>query len=1437
MASNIFEYSNPIISEMRTNAVPITQPAQIITGRVLIQEFPDKLQRVAVSGGGVSIWVETNDAKDLETKTNMYYVDYVSGAVYFNPIHNNKQITLSFYGEGVQFFPVSRIWTKQAGGNVVETLEDIIEAGEGAIGNLEELTKVMNETKKATREAIEATDDMRELEGLVEQAEASRVTAEQGRGNAENQRKTAENTRVSNENTRIADENTRKSNEEARVTAENQRKTNETNRQNAETIRETNEQSRISNEDQRKADEVKRETNETTRQNNEDQRKTAEEARVVAENERVSAENERKNAESIRNENETARDDAEKIRQTNEQERIRNENERKSNEEKRVTDENARNENEQNREVAEATRESNEEARVANENERITNEENRETAETTRESNEEERKRNEVDRQTNENDRQLNEDTRQQNEQSRISNEDKRNIDELNRENAEQVREANELVRQQQEEERQQNTAIAIENAEKATQDAQNVVDNTKGVGIYSESTTYKKNNIVTYNGSSYLALQDDIVGIKPDSDPSKWQLVAQRGVDGLGSVVSVNSIGPDLDGNVQLSPSDIGAETPEGSQAKVDLHASETYGVHSSTHEARPSRIVLRDPNGRAKIVDPVDPDHIATKGYVDSQASDTLATAKDYTDEKMLDAGKVKSVNNKIGDVVLTAEDVGAATPADVENVDNKIGNLDDLKTENKNNTVSAINENADKIGLLNELTTDEKSNLVGAINEVNSEVGKINDQLDSSPPTPITITAGTQTITVDRDTPFAVLNITGRTLVNLLGSDGNCESTNKIYATGGTLTLDTSTKVYGNSSAKVTKNASGASLRPSTFIYPQAIGDCFVAIAEVFATIAPTSLYISWTPSAGLTADISDFGTGGLTSFRPVVRRFKITSLSTPGTDKFQAYVQHNGGATDVFYVDGFRVYKITQSEYEALGGMTAEQIAAKYPYVDSIQNVNAVYTTTKAEDGRESYMYLPTCQLASNLDGSVADRMYMDNEGKPRVLRQFRRVELDGSLNWRDIDIRYPNFKQVIVSNFTSNYANQGNFVKYDGTILENFSGTPTGPDLATISQSNGVLHVTIANSDSGWGPNYTPTQDEIKAYFYGWKMYDENIKNDGTSLYNNDPGAVKRWTPIDSFDGSRYYGVYNGPGAPTESPTSANTLSTYRKNRDWTPYLLQYQLATPVDEPLEHEGSLMLYEGSNQVEVGTGILVREAFGPYLSNGLYYFNAGGSGNAKWRVGKIIDICKNGNRDQWDIKTRELGNGYNNYGAQFATKAQIDPSAVYQVTYLALDTYKIGIAPTEINAEYAANLRGTVDSLVEGNKNALARISVVESQMQMKEPSTPQWITPALLNGWVPYGAAFPIGYSKDDAGNVWIKGLVKGGTVSNNPETGVIFVLPKGYRPAEQKSFSVRSDTTSQSVLGAIILEPDGRVRAFAGSNVLLSLSEVSFRAEQ
>ncbi|WP_249645713.1 MULTISPECIES: methyl-accepting chemotaxis protein [unclassified Lysinibacillus] len=98
-------------------------------------------------------------------------------------------------------------------------------------------------------------------------------------------------------------------------------------------------------------------------------------------------------------------------------------------------------------------------------------------------------------------------------------------------------------------------TEVAIVNAVEATDAANQAAENIKGWGTAVEwdaVTNFEKNNVVTENGSTWQAKRQN-TNSRPSMDNQDWILIARRGVDGTGSVSSVNGQSPDENGNVEL--------------------------------------------------------------------------------------------------------------------------------------------------------------------------------------------------------------------------------------------------------------------------------------------------------------------------------------------------------------------------------------------------------------------------------------------------------------------------------------------------------------------------------------------------------------------------------------------------------------------------------------------------------------------------------------------------------------------------------------------------------------------------------------------------------------------------------------------------------------------------------------------------------------------
>ncbi|MFD0587839.1 hypothetical protein ACFQZE_07475 [Paenibacillus sp. GCM10027627] len=501
----------------------IDATSKIINNKILSEEVPDRIQKVQVQG---YVELPALDEENPTIESNQYLVNYNNGEIFFNPSENGKTVFITYWGTGLAFFPASRVYTKTLNGEVVETLETFINKAEDALGSLNGAEAIIQNAVVATN-AANASATEANAKAAYANTQGDYAKAKGDEVNAIGQ--ATDTVRIaieSNEQARISAESLRISAEQLRHQEESAREVAENSRIDAETIRISSETSRISAESQRSASEVNRVTNE-------DSRVSAESARSTNETDRLNNESNRESSETNRVNAETQRTDAEQLRQESEITRIGAEQTRLTSETSRVSNENVRS-------TAETQRVLNEDTRISSETARTTNETFRESNEALRTNDETSRQNAETGRSNNESDRMSAENSRAASEMLRISTETTRVTNETARENSETIRLSNEITRQSQESTRQTNTSQAIADTVAIKNDVQAIIDNTKGVGVYNSATEYKKNNIVTYNGSTFMALTTAL-GVTPVQG-TQWQLLAQKGTDGTGTGTLIES-------------------------------------------------------------------------------------------------------------------------------------------------------------------------------------------------------------------------------------------------------------------------------------------------------------------------------------------------------------------------------------------------------------------------------------------------------------------------------------------------------------------------------------------------------------------------------------------------------------------------------------------------------------------------------------------------------------------------------------------------------------------------------------------------------------------------------------------------------------------------------------------------------------------------------
>lgn len=320
---------------------------------------------------------------------------------------------------------------------------------------------------------------------------------------------------------------------------------------------------------------------------------------------------------------------------------------------------------------------------------------------------------------------------------------------------------------------------------------------------------------------------------------------------------------------------------------------------------------------------------------------------------------------------------------------------------------------------------------------------------------------------------------------------------------------------------------------------------------------------------------------------------------------------------------------------------------------------------------------SYLYANTSLAGQN---GVNDVLYQE-DGQWKVLRKWERdVMLDGVLNWTH-NASKMGFKELTVTNYLDKKVNGTNTIfvqKNNGTFLNQAGASSSISSGDFVHNSTPHLYVSVSDNDSGWAVSYAPLQDEVKAYFNGWKVKTA----DGA-------GKPTAWISI-----------VDGKDAPIQ------TLAYVRANRapNYTPYKLTYQLATPRVEVVQVEGDLAV-SGMTQVSVDSGVVVREKVTPKNDSSNYYINLVNTGyeqsRLKYKASKIVAVYKDGTIDNKWIKNGSVAWGNEK---AYISNTDFDPTAEYTVTYSVLDKHLFTTNVIDAKVTYNQSLASTVREVVE-------------------------------------------------------------------------------------------------------------------------------------
>lgn len=111
--------------------------------KVQLSGVPDYLTHVYIDG--------MNEIYNGLPKENEFIVDYKYGYVTFNLANDNQNINVSYNSTGCSFFPANRVYTQQIDGEIVETLDGVIQSAQTAINGLEQLDIAIDAKQKGLK--------------------------------------------------------------------------------------------------------------------------------------------------------------------------------------------------------------------------------------------------------------------------------------------------------------------------------------------------------------------------------------------------------------------------------------------------------------------------------------------------------------------------------------------------------------------------------------------------------------------------------------------------------------------------------------------------------------------------------------------------------------------------------------------------------------------------------------------------------------------------------------------------------------------------------------------------------------------------------------------------------------------------------------------------------------------------------------------------------------------------------------------------------------------------------------------------------------------------------------------------------------------------------------------------------------------------------------
>lgn len=623
---------------------------------------------------------------------------------------------------------------------------------------------------------------------------------------------------------------------------------------------------------------------------------------------------------------------------------------------------------------------------------------------------------------------------------------------------------------------------------------------------------------------------------------------------------------------------------------------------------------------------------------------------------------------------------------------------------------------------------------------------------------------------------------VKLRGQSIVNLLGADGNCESTTSWATFQSSIALDDN-KVFGNKGIKITANGGHTSFYKNITTLIK-LDRYYFASAYVKNGNLTNGIY----PLFSVTGGTNVGGTPNLsTQFKRVGVKISPTQLTGATDISIQIY-SANATSGQYGYADGIMVNEISADDYNNL---SVDELMVKYPYHDGLQGAKP----TVKSCGKNLFDYkninkwvAEKKQVVLNTDGSLSV-FRIDNEDNMTASRlktpvkantsytiSFKHKRILGTNNSR-YDLHYYDKNNSVILSNTFNFATATTGVYVD------HSKTITTPENAMYFE---IKLLCVAIGDEYWIKDIQFEEGSVATAYEPYKGTEVQYKTlDGQpiTLHKLPNGVCDEITDDGKF--------IKRIKEKTITESDVFSMHTSFSNVDFA----------KIPKPSDYIGYNTLTNGNYKL----GVYPEK---PNITDDVSYVGTV-TGNAE-ETNFFIGVT-NGTTLA-NAKTALAGT---KLIYQLAQPQILDTNATPLVAepngnvFITSD----GTQPS-VELSYPINLGAVVDGLIEGQKGLGQFIEGGINSLEAKKlDKTKQgWIALSPQNGWT--GTLY---YRKNQAELIEIQGNVTAGTRTAGT---VIAVFPEGYRPSRYTPIESYITSLSKVINGLVLTNDSGELRIYA-----------------